>query len=74
MCVYRSPFEKGDIYITFDITFPPQNFADTDQLSVRYFRYNCTPLYGHVRYSSTPLYGHSHSKGHLSCQISDLLR
>lgn len=32
MPFYRNPFEKGDIYITFEITFPPQNFADADQL------------------------------------------
>ncbi|KAL5021318.1 hypothetical protein ScPMuIL_000473 [Solemya velum] len=29
---YRNPFEKGNLYIKFDVTFPPQNFATEDQL------------------------------------------
>lgn len=31
---YRNPFEKGNMYIKFDVTFPPQNFASEDQLKV----------------------------------------
>lgn len=34
MPIYRNPFEKGDMFITFEVTFPPQNFADHDQLKV----------------------------------------
>lgn len=29
---YRNPFEKGDLLIKFDITFPPQHFANEQQL------------------------------------------
>lgn len=29
---YRSPFEKGDLFVKFEITFPPQNFATPQQL------------------------------------------
>lgn len=32
MPVYRNPFDKGDMIITFEVTFPPQNFADNGQL------------------------------------------
>ncbi|CAG2211198.1 dnaJ homolog subfamily A member 2-like [Mytilus edulis] len=32
MSVYRNPFEKGDLIVKFDITFPPKNFADPEQL------------------------------------------
>ena len=31
---HRNPFEKGDLLIKFDITFPPQNFATEQQLKV----------------------------------------
>ena len=31
---YRNPFEKGNLYIKFDVTFPPQHFADEPQLKV----------------------------------------
>ena len=31
---YRNPFEKGDLLIKFDITFPPQHFANEQQLKV----------------------------------------
>ncbi|XP_045193961.1 dnaJ homolog subfamily A member 2-like [Mercenaria mercenaria] len=29
---YRNPFEKGDLLVKFDVIFPPQNFATTQQL------------------------------------------
>ena len=32
--IYRNPFEKGDLVIKFDISFPPQNFANPQQLKV----------------------------------------
>ena len=31
---YRSPFEKGNLYINFNIEFPDNNFASEDQLKV----------------------------------------
>ena len=31
---FRNPFEKGDLLIKFDINFPPQHFADEQQLKV----------------------------------------
>ena len=34
MPVYRNPFEKGNLIITFDITFPEKKFADEAQLKV----------------------------------------
>ena len=31
---YRNPFEKGNLYIKFDITFPPNNFTEEMKLKV----------------------------------------
>jgi len=33
MPLYKNPFEKGNLYITFEITFPENNFADPTTLS-----------------------------------------
>lgn len=32
MPIYRNPFEKGDLYISFDVTFPENNFASVEQM------------------------------------------
>ncbi|XP_041375108.1 dnaJ homolog subfamily A member 2-like [Gigantopelta aegis] len=32
MPIYRNPFEKGNLYIKFEITFPKQNFIPEDKL------------------------------------------
>lgn len=32
---YRNPFEKGDLYIKFDVQFPENNWIDADKLNVR---------------------------------------
>nr|KAG5712990.1 hypothetical protein BaRGS_021784 [Batillaria attramentaria] len=32
MPTYRNPFEKGNLYIKFDVTFPPNNFVESPQL------------------------------------------
>lgn len=32
MPIYRNPFEKGYLYIKFEVTFPPKNFANEKQL------------------------------------------
>jgi len=34
MPIYRSPFEKGNLIISFDITFPKNKFMEEDQLKV----------------------------------------
>ena len=34
MPIHRNPFEKGNLYIKFEITFPPNKFTDPDQLKV----------------------------------------
>lgn len=31
---YRNPFEKGDLYIKFDVQFPENNWIDADKLNV----------------------------------------
>jgi DnaJ family protein A protein 2 len=31
---YRNPFSKGNLYIKFNIGFPPSNFADEKHLKV----------------------------------------
>lgn len=31
---YRNPFEKGDLYIKFDVQFPENNWVSPDKLSV----------------------------------------
>lgn len=31
---YRNPFEKGDLYIKFDVQFPENNWINPDKLSV----------------------------------------
>lgn len=32
---YRNPFEKGDLYIKFDVQFPENNWIDADKLNVK---------------------------------------
>lgn len=34
MPFYRNPFEKGNLLVRFDITFPPENFAPPEDLQV----------------------------------------
>ena len=34
MPVYRNPFEKGNLYVKFELTFPPNQFANEKQLKV----------------------------------------
>ena len=34
MPMHRNPFEKGDLHIKFNITFPPNNFTNEDNLQV----------------------------------------
>ena len=34
MPIYRNPFEKGNLYIKFELTFPPNQFANEKQLKV----------------------------------------
>ena len=36
MPIYRNPFEKGNLFIKFEITFPPNKFVDDQKLTVRY--------------------------------------
>ena len=31
---YRSPFEKGELFIKFDVEFPPSHFADESTIMV----------------------------------------
>ena len=34
---YRRPFDKGNLYIKFEIEFPPNNFIPCDKISVSIF-------------------------------------
>ena len=34
MPTYRNPFQKGNLYVKFEITFPPNKFADETRLKV----------------------------------------
>jgi len=34
---YRRPFDKGNLYIKFEIEFPPNNFIPFDKISVSIF-------------------------------------
>lgn len=34
---YRNPFEKGDLYIKFDVQFPENNWISPEKLSVSHF-------------------------------------
>lgn len=34
MPIYRSPFDKGNLYIKFEITFPANKFVDEQKLTV----------------------------------------
>lgn len=36
MPIVRNPFEKGNLYIKFEVTFPPKNFANEMELKVIY--------------------------------------
>lgn len=36
---YRNPFEKGDLYIKFDVQFPENNWINPDKLSVSVFQF-----------------------------------
>lgn len=33
---YRNPFEKGDLYIKFDVQFPENNWISSEKLNVSY--------------------------------------
>ena len=39
MPIYRHPFEKGNLIIKFDITFPPNKFTDEKNLKVYHYIY-----------------------------------
>lgn len=34
---YRNPFEKGDLFIKFDVQFPDNNWLSPEKLTVRPF-------------------------------------
>lgn len=34
MPIYRNPFEKGNLYIKFEITFPPNQFLESAKIKV----------------------------------------
>ncbi|KAJ6646360.1 DnaJ like subfamily A member 2 [Pseudolycoriella hygida] len=34
MPIYKNPFEKGDLFVEFTITFPPNNFATPEQMKM----------------------------------------
>lgn len=34
MPIYRNPFERGNLYIKFEVAFPPNNFVDEAHLKV----------------------------------------
>ena len=38
---YRRPYDKGNLYIKFEIEFPPNNFIPCDKISVSIFGVNC---------------------------------
>lgn len=33
---YRNPFDKGDLYVKFDVQFPENNWIDAEKLNVSY--------------------------------------
>ena len=35
MPIYRNPFEKGNLHIVFEVSFPPDKFVDEKKLQVR---------------------------------------
>ena len=35
MPIYRTPFERGNLYIKFDVIFPPNQFIQPSQVKVR---------------------------------------
>jgi len=38
---YRRPYDKGNLYIKFEIEFPPNNFIPCDKISVSIFVVDC---------------------------------
>lgn len=40
---YRNPFEKGDLYIKFDVQFPENNWISPEKLSVSMQRVRVVP-------------------------------
>ena len=38
---YRSPFEKGELFIKFDVEFPSSHFADESTIMASLFFKNC---------------------------------
>ena len=43
MLHYRNPFERGNLYIKFDVTFPENHFANEVKLKVRFLCYFLPP-------------------------------
>lgn len=37
---YRNPFDKGDLYVKFDVQFPQNNWISPEKLVVRSTRYS----------------------------------
>lgn len=33
---YRNPFDKGDLYVKFEVQFPENNWISPEKLAVRY--------------------------------------
>ena len=48
---FRNPFEKGNLYIKFDITFPPNKFTEEPKLKV------CGFVCLSIKYSLRFIYG-----------------
>jgi len=34
MPLHKQPFERGDLYVKFEIVFPPNNFVDPAKIAV----------------------------------------
>lgn len=46
---YRSPFEKGELFIKFDVQFPASHFADESTIMVSFIEHGVLWLSGELK-------------------------
>lgn len=61
MPIYKSPFDRGNLYIKFSVTFPENHFADPSTLKVSSFLCTFLNLYAQDLTKLSLCYSHTHN-------------